>query len=677
MLIIYFFYGLSFGGLGLAAFLQFRRGGVLPLRQQLPWLSAFGIAYACSAWIDMFLLGSLSTGMDATLKILRMILQPISGLLLLRFGWGVLTRMTPLPPWTRIIPGIIIVPLAFVITYASTTFITPSPIDIPIDIWSRYLLYLPGSIMAGIGFIRQWQENQAAGLNDVGKLMLGAGLAFLFEAMVVGLIVPAAPYGPVSYYNYDRVIYDSAPVEHVANSQPFALIAWLDYDRVLQVTGVPIQFWRMLSAVAVTFFVARGLEVFDAMQRQRISSLQQERDRAHSIARHVAESWTEALVQISRRITELDDLDSILYDITTQANTLLNSDYTAIALLDDTGTQLHLRSVATQAEAIPPASPNETVVITDELITGALHATTASCSTESARLDTLPIIEPIAPGEPQAVATVPLKMDSQPVGVLWGTRYSAEPYSPTDLIGLERMADQAVIAIQHSLMAAQLQSLAVVDERSRIAREMHDGLAQILGYMNLQVQTLEALLKQDKRDAIATELAQMREAVQTAHADVRENILSLRTTLSTDAGVVSAIEGYVEGFSVQTGIDAQFINMVFEDLNLSPLTEVQMVCILQEALANVRKHARASQVTVTLNHSESAAQLVIVDNGCGFTHPTPKDRFGLHTMRERAQSVGGQVEITTDIGDGTQVICILPKINSDQYVARRPAAHAP
>lgn len=678
MQIIYFFYGLSFGGLGLAAFLQFRRGSVLPLRQQLPWLAAFGVAYAGSAWINMFLASSMPTGIDAALKIMRMILQPISGLLLLRFGWGMLTRLTPLPPWTRVIPGMVIVPLAFLVTYASTTFITPSPIDIPIDIWSRYLLYLPGSIMAGIGFIRQWQENRANGLNDVSKLMLGAGLAFLFEAMVVGLIVPAAPYGPVSYYNYDRVVYDSAQIEaQVATTQPFALIAWLDYDRVLQVTGVPIQFWRMISALAVSFFIARGLEVFDAMQRKRIRSLQQERDRAHTIARHVAESWTEALVHISRRITELDDLDNILHDITIQTTSLLNSDYTAIALLDDTGTQLHLRCASTTDGPVEFAPADRPIIIENELITRALRSPVTSYSTEFAPLDALPGLGPGLPEASQSLVTVVLQLDSQSVGVLWGGRYSAEPYSATDLIGMERMADQAVIAIQHSLMAAQLQSLAVLDERSRIAREMHDGLAQILGYMNLQVQTLEALLKQDKRKAIAAELVQMRTAVQTAHADVRENILSLRTTLSTDAGVVSAIEGYVDGFSVQTNIDAQFINRVHEDLNLSPLTEVQMVCILQEALANVRKHAHADQVIVTLDHTEGAAQLKIVDNGIGFAQPTPNDRFGLHTMRERAQSVGGQVEIMSNTGYGTQIHCTLPKINSDRYVDRRPMVHAP
>ena len=80
-----------------------------------------------------------------------------------------IARLIPLPSWTIFVPGILIVPFAFVITYALSTFITPSPIEIPIDIWSRYLLYLPGSIMAGIGFVRLWRMQRGLGEVAVGR----------------------------------------------------------------------------------------------------------------------------------------------------------------------------------------------------------------------------------------------------------------------------------------------------------------------------------------------------------------------------------------------------------------------------------------------------------------------------------------------------------------------------
>ena len=175
MMIIYFFYGLSFGGLGLAAYLQLNRAGELPLKKELPWLAAFGLSCGATAWVDMFLASGNITELHSLLTVLRIILQPLTGLLLFVFGWGTLTSVGPLPSWTVFIPGVLIVPIAYVIAYASTTFVTPSPIEIPIDIWSRYLLYLPGSFMAGAGFVRQWYAQRQLGLQDVSRLMLGCG----------------------------------------------------------------------------------------------------------------------------------------------------------------------------------------------------------------------------------------------------------------------------------------------------------------------------------------------------------------------------------------------------------------------------------------------------------------------------------------------------------------------
>lgn len=220
MMIIYFFNGLSFGGLGLAAYLQLRRGGNFPLREHLPWLATYGFACGASSWVDMFLTSNTDPALNHSLSVMGIISQPLVGLVLLIFGWRVLNHLTPMPAWAMFIPALLIVPIAYAIAYASTTFITPSPIEIPIDIWSRYFLYLPGSLMAGVGFLRQWKLQKTLGYADVANLMMGAGFAFLFEAFVVGLVVPAAPYGPASYYNYDRVLTNAFASEALTSTQP-------------------------------------------------------------------------------------------------------------------------------------------------------------------------------------------------------------------------------------------------------------------------------------------------------------------------------------------------------------------------------------------------------------------------------------------------------------------------
>jgi nitrate/nitrite-specific signal transduction histidine kinase len=267
-----------------------------------------------------------------------------------------------------------------------------------------------------------------------------------------------------------------------------------------------------------------------------------------------------------------------------------------------------------------------------------------------------------------AIAIVPIDLDNRPIGALWIARCKGEDvhYSGTDLIWLECMADQVVIAIQHGLMTSQLQSLSISEERARIARDMHDGLAQVLGYLNLQVQTLEALYRQGKEESFQTELKHMRQAIQSAHADVRENILSLRTTLANERGLVSAISEYLDEFGIQTGIETQFINELGGDLDISSVAEVQLVCILQEALANVRKHAQANHVKILITKDDDHIYMKVSDDGIGFVERNSKRSFGLQTMRERANSVKGTLAVHSSQGKGTSIACRLPCLQHEK-----------
>jgi len=678
-MITYFFYGLSFFGLGLAAFLRLRQGGEFPLRMQLPWLAAFGFVVGAIGWVDMFEAGGGIDQSNLALRIFIMISHPLSGLLLIKFGWGIFKDLLPLPAWTVFIPGVMIVPIAFVITYAATTFITPSPIEIPIDIWSRYLLYFPGSILAGIGFLRQWHQQRKLGFAEVSNLMLAAGVAFIFEAFVVGVVIPPVPYGPASYYNYDRVVTNAFTGDQIDVWKPFGL----DYEQVVAVTGQSIEFWRMISAFAVTFFVVRGLDVFDAMQKLELKHLQNERDLAQKLtletqidAREAAERWTEALVDINRQIANLDQVDNILVNIAKNARTLLNSDYLGIALLENDENDLNLKcySVEGDTQVISDAIP-----VTNQIVRKVVNEHFYYYSKVSEEIGLLPDVCPFSGGTPRAIACVYLNLDNRSIGAIWVIRFQNKPYTEEDLIWLECMADQVVIAIQHGLMTSQLQSLSVVEERSRIAREMHDGLAQVLGYLNLQVQTIEALYHSGKEELLEKELSQMRKAIRTAHGDVRENILSLRTTLADDKSLLSAVQEYLEEFGIQTGVHTDIHVENDGDLNISSIAEVQLVCILQEALANVRKHAEADSVKLVIssgNGSEGYVQMKISDDGKGFVVGDSKRRFGLKTMSERASSVNGLLIVNSLPGSGTTITCKIPCLNQEKIASKSATTRA-
>ena len=676
MILIYFFYGLAFEGLGLAAYLQLRREEDFPLKNELPWLAAFGFVGGAAGWVDMFLASGSLAEMESALSIIRVMLHLLTGLIILRFGWGMLNNLNPLPAWSVFIPGILIVPIAFVITYAATTFITPSPIEIPIDIWTRYMLYLPGSLLAGVGFLRQWYALRKQGLFDVSKLMLGAGAAFIFEAVVVGLIVPAAPYGPASYYNYDRVIHNAFIGESSAAGSPYGLMTpWLDYQIVLQATGLPIEFWRMLSAIVLTLFVVKALDVFEAIRKRQVIELEHDRDRAREAAfeaqiaaRKTAENWSNALIGAGRRIAELEHVDEILLYIAENTRNLLQADLVAVALMDEERSSLTLKSFSAEGEA--QVITGKTWPVINAAIRKAMDSFRSyrvGRGEESDELEGLGLDY----GKPiQAAAVVPLGLENLAIGAMWAARFDPRPFSETDLVWLESMADQVEIAIQHGLMTAQLQSLSILDERGRIAREMHDGLAQVLGYMNLQVQTLGTLLKQGKEQQLQEQLDQMRQAVQTAHADVRENILSLRTTLAQDKSMASAVSEYLTEFGIQTGIETTLDYQVIGNLPLASVAEVQLVCILQEALTNVRKHAKANEVEVIISRdSRIEGEEIILrvrDDGVGFAPYRSKRSFGVQTMRERAQSVGGRLAIHTRPGGGTEVECHIPCLRAER-----------
>ena len=490
----------------------------------------------------------------------------------------------------------------------------------------------------------------------------------------MGLVVPAAPYGPASYYNYNRTVYDAFAGEHVTSDKPFGLVNWLDYDRVLETTGLPIQFWRMLSAVAVTALVIKGLDVFDAVRKRQIRALQHERDNAQKTAfsaqiaaRETAENWTNALIRISRHIAELDDVDDILLYIVANGRSLLHSNFMGLALLNGDPPDLELKCYANEHHTRLVDSP---LKVENQLILNTLLHAESYCSSAAEQPDDFADLCFFCEKPARTTAVVHLDLDNRPIGAIWVARHEGDPYSETDLIWLECLADQIVIAIQHGLMTAQLQSFSIIEERGRIAREMHDGLAQILGYLNLQVQTLETLLKRDKQEALRLELEQMRQAVQVAHADVRENILSLRTTLANEKGLVSAINEYLAEFGMQTRIETRFNNEVKEPLNLASLAEVQLVCILQEALTNVRKHAAADRVNVRITqkvdtHPSGHLLLEVTDNGVGFENHNGNRSFGLQTMRERALAVGGELTVHSILGQGTSVVCRFPCLREE------------
>jgi signal transduction histidine kinase len=198
---------------------------------------------------------------------------------------------------------------------------------------------------------------------------------------------------------------------------------------------------------------------------------------------------------------------------------------------------------------------------------------------------------------------------------------------------------------------------------------MHDSLAQVLGYVMTKAQAVQELLRRGQTDKASAQVAQLNDAARAAYADVREGILALRTSVGSERGLLDALQEFLDRWKEQSDVDAE-LHVCPEGTcleKLSPVAELQLLRIVQEALANVRKHADAKHVEVRISEDTESIETVIADDGRGFDPDSPSrdgnepmPHFGLSTMRERAESVGGTLRISSAPSAGTRVIVRLP-----------------
>lgn len=263
-----------------------------------------------------------------------------------------------------------------------------------------------------------------------------------------------------------------------------------------------------------------------------------------------------------------------------------------------------------------------------------------------------------------AVVGHPLRYRERLLGVIvLSTLDTDRVFSEQDLQTLGLFADQAAIAIENARLYEEVQSLAVLQERQRIAREMHDSLAQTLGVLHLQL--LRAREKCPPTDSQLTAvLGEMAATTEHAYDELRQSIFDLRTMVSRGLGWIPTLTEYLHEFSARTGIPVRLEAADELPARLPPATEVQLIRIIQEALANVSRHARADQARVRLKPEGRWVRMTIEDNGQGFQPEAlaaaRRDHFGLEAMRERAESLGGKLEVDSAPGRGTRIVAVLP-----------------
>jgi len=227
------------------------------------------------------------------------------------------------------------------------------------------------------------------------------------------------------------------------------------------------------------------------------------------------------------------------------------------------------------------------------------------------------------------------------------------------------MADELERHAREREERAKVRHRAIVEERERIAQELHDGLAQLLGYVNTKAMAVRLMLQKNQREAADRHLLQLEEAARTLFFDVREAILDLKMTGQNGASLTTILRDFAAQFGRLSGLPVSLeLAPSLDSLALTAETELQLLRIVQESLTNARKHACATKVWVSIQVSNSALNLQVGDDGQGFDpgqfRTNQRPHLGLSSMRERAEAIGAEFSLDSAPGAGTRVVVRLP-----------------
>ena len=210
--------------------------------------------------------------------------------------------------------------------------------------------------------------------------------------------------------------------------------------------------------------------------------------------------------------------------------------------------------------------------------------------------------------------------------------------------------------------------MATLEERERIGRDLHDDLGQLMGYLSVQAQTARQQLNAAQTDNASTTLLQLADVSREAHNSIRRYILGIRTGETTNEAVNlrDALQLLAQRMRERHALDVTVtLPTDVNAIGLADEVEAQLLRIVQEALTNIVKHANVDRAHLFMTIEETQVRVVIADEGRGFADDRSVDgHFGLKIMQERAESVNGSLSIESVVGQGTQVIALLPHLKA-------------
>jgi signal transduction histidine kinase len=252
-------------------------------------------------------------------------------------------------------------------------------------------------------------------------------------------------------------------------------------------------------------------------------------------------------------------------------------------------------------------------------------------------------------GPKQRRIAIPIRISTRTIGVVVAD--VTEAVAADELEALARSSDDGALRLETALLFDEIRELATREERHRLAREIHDGIAQEVASLGYLVDDLQAhATGPDLKSLSAT----LRKEIGRILSDLRHSIFDLRSEVPADACLGTSLARYARKVSSQTGLHVHLVNDEHAGERLQPEIEAELLRVGQEAINNVRKHARARNLWVTVSVTPPSANIRVADDGVGMSGRS-RDRYGLDIMAERSRRVGATLVVEDRPQGGTVV----------------------
>lgn len=280
----------------------------------------------------------------------------------------------------------------------------------------------------------------------------------------------------------------------------------------------------------------------------------------------------------------------------------------------------------------------------------------------------------------RAILCVPMWGMKEKMGTLFLVdQHSARKWRPEEIVLVESFVNRAAVALMNARLHEQLEWAAALEERQRIAADMHDGLAQMVSLVGLQIEEAMDLVKEGSGEKAVNELTLTREVVDQLSFDVRRSIASLHRAPKVQRPLQELLPGLLEQILLEAEYPIEYVCEVEDPILLPPDQADEVIMIVQEALLNAQNHANAKNIKLFLENPAQRILIRIEDDGEGFElgewWENSHNHFGLSIMHARAARIGANLRIDSSPGLGTRVLLAIDQVTPDPR--KRSGNHFP